>query len=307
MCRKDSGFIELGALLVLLFFAAAAAGALYFVSANARYIQRSKNDFQNRLEAENILARIIRDMQALSGYENDYRSLPVLEELRGRYGEYGLEIEDISSGYHLDFLPDKDLAEANLAEFFFKSGNASDFIRFRALHGLSGDIEPWKDFIKEEALAACVCLGWIHTKHAGSFAYNSMCFSFGTTNPEDLFPVVNNFPMMNVNMIKPNILKPLVKRAAFKIAASEEKLKNLTAKLSGGPVTEADICSVFAIPPDHEIFIYIGTKTAFWGIRFSTKARYSVRAVIAAIPRKNGKPQEVDEYKMVGRSIQHEG
>jgi hypothetical protein len=48
---------------------------------------------------------------------------------------------------------------------------------------------------------------------------------------------------------------------------------------------------------------YFGSRTSFWKITFTIRPSLAVEAIVAAIPRKNGEPEEIEEYRLVDRSF----
>jgi hypothetical protein len=298
---NDSGAIEVGALLLLFFLAAVFSGVILFASSAMTYFQRSRNDFTEKENAQIILDKIVEGMQRLKDYPYDDRRNAALEQLRFVHAANKLEITDISSGYHLDFLSDEDLKDKNIIEYLFKNGDSSGFIRWRNTNGLSLSSELWREFVKEESFDSCVAYGWIPVTWINSFAYRTVRASWDKVTNENLFPLVNDFPAMNVNMVNPDILKPLVMRGEFKIEKAAEKFESLKNKLLAGPVTDSDISSILQIPLSHELFCYLGTKTSFWKLSFLFPGIGFVEGIVAAIPKQEGKRQEIEEYRLIDR------
>ncbi|MDR1239717.1 MAG: hypothetical protein LBK27_06360 [Treponema sp.] len=298
---NESGAIEAGAVLLLFFLAAVLSGVTLFAASGITYFQRTKNDFNEKMEAQKLLEAIVDDMQELKIYPFDDRQNAVLDKLRITYDQYSLEITDVSSGYHLDFLSDEDLHDRLIVEYLFLNGNTSAFIRWRDENGLSSSTEKWREFIREEALSACVACGWIPVSQINSFAYRTVSASWAEGRTENLFPLVNDFPVMNVNMVAPEIFKPLIMRNAFKIEKAAEKFETLKNKLLAGPVMDSDMASILNIPLSHMLFGYLGTKTAFWKISFVFPGLGVVEGITAAIPKKDGRRQEIEEYRLIDR------
>ncbi len=299
--NKDDGAAEFGAVLVLFFLAAILIGLSLYTAANMVYFQRNKNEFQETLQADVLLAEIVEAMQPLRSYDYDDRDNAFLEGLRRTYANYDLDFEDVSSGWHLDFLSDKNLADSKLCEYLFATGNAAGFIDWRNLHGLSVSKDGWKPFIKEDAWESCVSYGWLHVSQAESFAFRTISLSFSSADTNILFPLINEFPMMNINMVTPEAVLPLVGSTAFEIPKRTEKTEALKNRMLHGPMALADISYVLDIPVTHDIFIYLGTKTAFWKLRFKAKNGLYVEAIVAAIPEQYAGVQDIREYQLIDR------
>ena len=304
--NKEEGAAEFGALIILFFLSALAAGFAMFFQASIRYFNNNSIQFNERAGADKLLLEIVASFQPLKDYEYDDENNPLLLNLQNEYYDYGLSISDISSGYHLDFLPDRDLLDEKLKDFLFINGTPQDYFTFRNTHGISTDKENWKEFLKEDAYKACTSYGWIHKTQTNSFAFSIASTSHKTKNIDALFPLVNEMPLMNVNMVPPEIITPLIMRQAFGISKPEEKNNNLINRLLQGPVILSDISSFLEISNNHALFAYLGTKTSFWKIIFIYKPGMYVEAVLAAIPKKGGGIQEIAQYKLLDRSIKYE-
>jgi len=304
--KREDGAIEFGAVIILLFLSSVIAGLAMVVNAGMTYFRVNSLEQNEKAGADKLLIEIVASFQPLGSYEYDYIDNLLIQNLRSKYAVYDLDVRDISSGYHLDFLSDKDLSDARLAKFLFAGGSASEFISYRNNHGLSTDKSIWRSFINDAAWEACTSYGWLHKTQMDTFAFGVISASHNASDPSSLFPLMNEMPMMNVNMVSPDIIIPLIMRPSFGIKKPEEKAVTFKNKLLAGPVLLSDISSYLEIPMDNPLFIYLGTKTAFWRIVFRYQPGMYVEAVIAAIPKKDGGIQEIENYKLIDRSIRYE-
>ncbi|MCL2881017.1 MAG: hypothetical protein FWF29_12310 [Treponema sp.] len=299
--ETDSGFIEFNAALLLFFIAIIISGGVLYTTAAMTHLQTTTRDFDDKAAADSMLNEIIAKMQPLRLYPYDNAHNEIITSLCGEYAAYGLEFTDISSGYHLDFLSDADMADSGLTEYLFLDGTGNAFAAWRNINGLSATKDPWKVFVKEDAWGACVTSGWINIHDTESYAFRYISRVFAVSAGEKLFPLVNEFPRINVNMVNPDILRPLIMRNSFKLDKPEEKVAIFINKLKSGPMLQADIQAVLKIPASHPLLGYLGSKTAFWSIRFAMPSSLTVIAVAAAIPKKNGAAQEIEEYRLIDR------
>ena len=304
--KKEEGAAEFGAVIILFFLSALVAGSAAFFQASATYFIKNSIEQEERAGADKLLKEMVLSFQALKDYEYDDGNNPLLLYLTDKYTNYGLSISDISSGYHLDFLSDSDLHDTKLKEFLFVNGNPQAFIAFRNDHGLTANKEAYKEFLKDEAYKVCTSYGWIHKAQTDSFAFAATSASHKTNDIDSLFPIVNEMPMMNVNMVSPEIIIPLIMRPAFAIKKPDEKAETFKNKLLQGPVILSDISSNLGISKDHVLFAYLGTKTSFWKMVFSYRPGMVTEAIIAAIPEKGGGIQDIARYKLIDRSIRYE-
>jgi len=301
--KKDSGTAEYNAVLLLFFITAIISGGVLFASAAMTYSQTDTHDFDDKLAADVLLDGIIAKMQPLRLYPYDDVNNALITSLCREYRDYALQFADVSSGYHLDFLSDADMADGNVTKYLFLDNTGSGFTAWRNAHGLSISKSGWRELVREEAWESCVSYGWLYNTDTESFAFRSIVRSFATADPDKLFPLLNNFPRMNVNMVNPDILRPLIIRSSFKIEKPGEKADALISKLRGGPVIHADISSILKIPVNHPLMGYLGTKTAFWKIHFIMPSSLEVEAIVAAIPRKDGAVQEIALYQLIDRRL----
>jgi hypothetical protein len=301
--KHDSGAVEFNAVLLLFFIVAIISGGVLYATAGMKYTQTDSRDFDDRLASDKLLDTIIAEIQPLRLYPYDAADNPVIAELLRKYEKYHLELTDVSSGYHLDFLSDADLADDGITEYLFADNTGTAFTAWRNINGLSLEKSKWRELVKEEAWASCVSYGWLHRDDAESFAFRSISASFATVVPDKLFPLVNDFPRMNINMVHFEMLRPLLMRDSFKIEKPKEKADALKNRLGNGPVLHADISSVLKIPVSHPLMGYLGTKTAFWKLRFVMRPSLTVEAIVAATPKKNGGVQEIEAYRLIDRSF----
>jgi hypothetical protein len=301
--KHDSGAVEFNAVLLLFFIIAVISGGVLYAAAGMKYMQTDSRDFDERLAADQLLDTIIAEMQPLRLYPYDSADNALIAELCRKYENYHLEFNDVSSGYHLDFLSDADLADGGITEYLFADNTGAAFTAWRNIHGLSLEKNRWRELVKEEAWASCVSYGWLHRDDTDSFAFRSISASFATAIPDKLFPLVNHLPRMNVNMIHPDMFRPLIMRDSFKIEKPKEKTDALAIRLRNGPILHADISSILKIPVSHPLMGYLGTKTTFWKLRFIMRPSLTVEAIVAATPKKNGGVQEIESYRLIDRSF----
>jgi len=301
--KKDAGFIEFNTVLILFFIAALITGGVFYTSSAMNYSKADNNDFNNKLKADFLLDEIIEKMQTLCLYPFDDKNSEVITSICREYNTYNLEIKDVSSGFNLNFISDTDITDASITRLLFTDNSGSDFLTWRNLNGLTASKENWKELIKEEAWEYIVSYGWFNKDGLDSFAFRHISKTFLTTDIKKLFPLVNNFPRMNINMVNPEILRPLVTRSIFKIEKANEKADTLIKRLEAGSLTHSEIASIMRVTVNHPLMGYLGSKTAFWKLNFKMPSGLKVEAIVAAKPLKDGKVQEIENYKLIERSF----
>ena len=270
-------------LVILIIFLGVVAGAAIFEStAVMKNFDRSRSDFSEREKMKELLDAIVHSFENLLSADADYEENSLLESIRSMYAAYNLTVKDISSGCNLNFLPDDVLTDPAISGFLFTGGNADDFLRFRRYRGFVTEISEWQRFLKEEALTAVVCNGWFSTLHGDSDTGRMLAASYGRSG-EELYPLINDFPLVNVNIMDPSLIIPMISLRSWNINGAAAKAAALKNRLQSGPITEGDLRSLLGLAENHEIYKYLGVRTTFWKLSFKN-GRYRMDAVIAAIP-----------------------
>jgi hypothetical protein len=271
-----------------------------FFSAAAAYFRRSVNEEAELVRTTGLIGEITEALQPLKDHPCDYRNNPLLSELVLRYASLNLDIRDVSSGYRLDFLSDEELENPLLRNYLFT--DAASFTGLRENRGLSPDRETWRSFVKDSAWDACVSYGWLNLSRGNSFALRYVKRNMGE---DELFPLVNRLPMMNINMIKAEAAEPLIMTPGFGVKNPAEKMETLREVLRRGPVSRGDLSALLELPGDSKIFSCLGVKTAFWEIRFTTLPGFYAKAILAAIP-ESAESETIREYRLIERSMGRE-
>ena len=301
MNKKNAGWTTVASILVLLFITALVSGLALLVTSNNIYFRKNQNDYRIKKEADILLDKILQDIQYLKEESFDSPENRYITYFLNKYSKWNLTLEDISSGLHLDFLPDADLSDSRFSQYVFINNQSGSFINHRNAYGLSGNIDEWRPYVTEAAISSCVTYGWLHRFHDSSFAFKQISDNFNTADPEKLFPIVNTFPLININYVNPEIIELFVLRPSFEIKEAKEKYERLKTRLEQQPLDDLDIMGILQVPLTNRIFSYIGSKTSFWRICFIAEEKYLVKAIIAAIPDEKYNPRAVDKYVLLDR------
>ena len=288
--------------MLIMFLGIIAQAEMLKSTAVGKYFDRSRSDFREREAMKELLNDVVRSFNDLVFLDADDEKNPVMESIRIRYAEYNLVIKDISGGINLNFFPDADLSDPGMAEFLFSGNSAEGFLRFRRNNGFADNVSSWKVFLKEEALGAVVCYGWFSVYHAEAETCRMLAASFGKPT-EELFPLMNNMPLINVNTADTAILLPLLSRRSWQINGAAAKSAALKNRLEQSSVTEGELRSILGLAENHEVFRYLGVRTSFWAVSFK-KGKYRMDAIIAAIPEKGSKT--ISHYTLIEGKLKHE-
>jgi hypothetical protein len=281
--------------MLLMFLGVLAGGPILENATITKFFDRSRSDFRERETMKELLDVLVHRFDVLIALDADDEQNPALENIRSGYGAYNLTIRDISSGCNLNFLPDSILSESSLSDFLFVGGNAEGFLNFRRYRGFITEISAWKPFLKEEAMGSVVCYGWLLTVHADSETGRMLAASFGRSG-DQLFPLANDLPLVNVNTVDTALLAPLLSCRSWQIPGVSAKAAALKSRLEQGPVNEGELRTLLGLGESHEIFRYLGVRTTFWGLSFKN-GHYRMDAVIAAVPERGSKT--IDHYILI--------
>jgi len=299
--HKQDGWITAASMLFLLLITAMVSGLALIVTSTNIYFRTNQNDHKIKKQADLLLDKIMHDIQYLKEETYDSPQSRHITYLISKYQNQDLSMEDISSGLHLDFLPDADLIDPLFSQYVFINNQANRFINFRNQHGLSDSVDEWKEYVTEAAISSCVAFGWLHRFHDNSFAFKEISRNFDTSDQDKLFPIINSFPLMNINYVKPEVIELFILRPLFEIKDAKEKYRRLKTRLESRSLDDLDIIDILEIPLTNNIFVYIGSKTSFWKITFSAEEKYIVEAIVAAIPDEKNNPRAVDKYVLLSR------
>ena len=301
MNKKENGWISIASMLFLLFITALISGFALIATSNIIYFRKNQNDYRIKKEADILLDKIMIDIQYLKEESFDSPQNRYINHIINKYNSRNLTLEDISSGVHLDFLPDADLSDPYFSQYVFINNQPNSFINYRNQYGIASNIDEWKPYITETAISSCVAFGWLHRNHDSSYAFKQISKNINTTDPDKLFPVVNSFPLININYVDPEIIELFIMRPSFEIKQAKEKYKKLKTKLESRSLDDLDIIEILEVPLTNKIFTYIGCKTSFWKIIFTAEEKYFVQAIVAAIPDEKNNPRVVDRYVLIDR------
>jgi hypothetical protein len=296
--RTDEGSFEIGAAVILAFIVAVFAASSFSFSSGAVYTSRNRADIEGRGGVRKLGEQLLEELQPLSAYLYDDRNNAVLEGMRERYAGNHLEITDASSGYNLNFLDDGTLKMKALSRWLFPDGNAASFLAWRKANGMTTDSAKWNPFLNAEARSSVVSFGYLNLSLGEKEAYKAVASAFrasGEKANEQLFPLVNTLPLINVNMVDSAMLAPLITGGAYDIPGAKRRFAKLQSRLSSGPLLASDITSILGIPRDSVLMAWLGVKTSFWRLSFHL-GNYRETLYAAAIPSPPGSATVISEY-----------
>ena len=309
MRDRESGFIEISTVILVFFLAALFACSVMLFDAERRYLARSAERFSLRVKQESVVRAIYNDFSAIANSPFDSEESEAVQSILATYAEYELSINDISSGFHLDFMSDKDIGESCFSSLVFRPGRVGSYISYRDEHGPSQDKRELDQFIRDDAFDLCVVYGWMHPIFSGSSMYKKTVELYRSSKFDDLYPLVNAYPLMNVNYLPKEVYGYYIRRPEFRINNPEQKIASLASILSSRSVDEDTLVSTLGVATNNRILEVLGVKTAFWKILFvytDGTERTHVSAVICGIPSKDERQRTIERYELLGWEAQTE-
>lgn len=300
--KEMRGSIEPGSLLLILFISVILSGLSVYAFSSIDYYYKNISENKKIAEIKDLLHAVISDMQIMTNDEIDYPDDPSIRYLKDKYYETGLMMKDVSSGYHIDFMPDDLLTNPIISGYLFIGESANAYLKHRNENGFSISNEALEQFIKRPVLTSCTVFGWLNIHEQKSFAFGELSDTFNIVDADELFPVVNNMPMMNVNMIEPEIITPLLYGGSWGIKKVKEANERMLARFGSAPVDDTDIRDVLKVSEASRIFAFLGGKTAFWELSFTIND-ITVRALVGGIPDKKNRSRKVKEYRLIDWSM----
>ena len=236
-----------------------------------RYVQNAALAQNTQRSAFAELDTVSAGMQDLCGQSADIPGAGVVQDIEDDCAAYSLSITDISSGINTRFFPETILSDEKVRTF------------------LSAD----------KAAAAVVSYGWINISVPNTKALAAAEKSFGTTDVQRLFPLVNNMPLTNVYYLPDDCLSVLLD--SLSIHDQVRRTAFLDAVQKRGLTDTGSIKKILGISHNGPALAVLGVKTAFWKITFIYQNTYRITGVLAAVPSQEDTGSPVLKYILVER------
>ncbi len=294
--RREAGYVEITGVVLLLFVSSAFVCALLYFDAIRRFSVRSFEREAINRDARRVALSVLEDLEAFLDEPCDSRNSDAYNRLIERYEEYSLELDDVSSGFNLAFMPEGDFA-ALLATSVFLPGRETAFLESVRKEGPPRSMDDLRAYVREEALERCVVYGWIHRLTPVSPGFRFLARLHGTENRGKLFPLINEIPLINVNFAPREVVRYYLAHPTFDLERREEKAKSLSDLAEVGVVDADTLKAVLETERTNAIHSVFGVKTAFWQATYLVRGR-RYRCVMCAIPSRDN-VAEIDRYEMI--------
>jgi hypothetical protein len=282
----------------MLFLSAIFACCLLALDAGRRYERRSAVRFAERIKQEKLLLSVCSDFQKLIDDSCDSRNSDGFQSILGDYAGYGLSIDDMSSGFRLAFMSDDELRSNELSNIVFLPGKANCYISRRNEVGLTECDTGIDAFLQDEARQTCVRYGWINPVQSNGFGFASISKKYKKSTLKELFPLVNELPLINVNFANKEVLRYYLVRSGIGERDSGEKA---TAIFELADSSEVDLTSLKGLLGERcysALASYFGVRTSFWKIACECNG-VGLEGIVCAIPEKESGNPSIDRYELL--------
>ena len=273
MKSNNDGFSTPLAMTVIFSLSVIVVSFSLYVAANERKINSYRKIIQAEKEANSIICNIEGAIQILKDYPCDSNdSFLVSSVLYSVFNDCvkTFSVRDVSTGLNKEFL-----------------GTA--FYNNDAIHEYVSNCEE-SSFTK---------YGWINPKYVGEEILEEIKSDYGN---DDLFPLVNTFPMFNLYNMEEKFIKSVMEFCH--IEKANEKAVLLKKKLSSD-ISKNELMSIIGVEETHPVFDFLGTKTVFWQVDFETE-KCTASVVFAAIPEVLNQ-KNVEKYILVEKNVLYKG
>lgn len=237
--------------------------------------QKKINSFKSRnesyREAEALLKEFEKELQIMADEDCDCSFSYKISELKSRYSDYEIIMNDISTGINEQLLSKEILEDKNIKQLLEVSGEK----------------------IKTE-------YGWINKDLAEEVFVRNVIADFNGKQNCLLF---NKIPLYNLYFMDEGFIRSILQLC--KISNSEEKSRNLFEAICTKKLCNEDLYEIIGVNKDHKVFEFLGLKTVFWNVKLSIDNTI-IDAVFAAIPSKKDL-RTLEKYELIEKKIIYKG
>lgn len=268
--KQEAGFIRFEMLMMIMVMSLGVTTLLSLVSSGMNHFNSTVNKYEKKEKVDMILKELTFFMQYFCNEQADASGNESLRLIEGKFSDYHPIIMDVSSGINMHFLNE----------------------------GLA--VSPVIQDVIDKEPSFLVNYGWISAVCGSDEVIHAAKESFGCSSMEELFPLVNYFPVMNIHFISEELIKALL--SALEITNSSNRAEVLFRTAQERPLQDEDIIKMLGVKKNHPAIHLLGVKTAFWKIILHIEG-LEVHAVYAAIPYKEGSSRQPEKYVLVERRI----
>lgn len=268
--KQESGFIRFEILMMIMVMSLGVLVLLSLVSSGMNHFNSTVNTYKKKERVDMVFKELTFYMQYFCDEEADVLGSKSFNLIGDRFSDYHPIIKDVSSGINVQFLNEALIVSPAIQDILAR--------------------EP----------TSLVNYGWIPVASGSDEAIDEAKVSFGCSSIEELFPLVNYFPAMNIHFISKGLLEALL--TALKVPNPSNRAEVLFGAAQERPLQDEDIIKILGVKKSHPAISLLGVKTAFWKVILHVEG-LEVHAVYAAIPSKRDNPRQPEKYVLVERRI----
>lgn len=268
--NREEGFIRFEVLMMLSIMSLGVFSLLFLISSGMNYYNSISHKYEKNTEIDIILKELTHHMQYFCNEESDVLDSETYKIIESNFSKYQPLIMDVSSGINRLFLE----------EAFVESSIIKKFL--------------------EKEPSSLVNYGWIPVGYGSNEAIETAKKSFYSSSEEELFPLVNYFPVMNIHFISEQLIEALL--TALQIPNSKDKAEKLFRASRERVLQDEDIMKLLNVKINHPVIRFLGVKTAFWKVILHIDG-IEVHAVYAAIPYQKENSRQPEKYVLVEKRI----
>lgn len=263
--NNENGYLLPSALVIIFSLSIFVLSFCMFTFAFEKRINSSIVEVSHKKEIEKILFNILDDFNLMCDEEVDSEKLFHIQKMIFDYSEFNLSIREVSTGLNKHFLKRDFLESAPIKKY------------------VECNEKVFTDFT------------WINQAFCDKKIIEEVTTGF---NKENIFPLVNDFPLLNIHFMSEEFLRAVLNH--FEIKKAEEKIFLLNEKLTDKTSLE-DISKILNISLSHPFFLLVGTKSTFWEITFETEKCKS-KAIYAGLPEYASR-NKIEKYILLKKEI----
>ena len=271
--KRESGSVFAGTLVLIVIIFSGVGALMLYTSGVQKLTESYRMRYARENSADDVLSALTASMQSLVDDEADTKRGKNRDAVLRAYETYNLVLTDVSTGINKKLLSEKLV-----------------------------DTESVRDALMAGGLE--VSYGWISAQYGSEKVIEAINKRRTTGTSRSPFPLINSFPLNNINMASETLLTVLLKITG--IEEYKDKAYILQIKSSQSELTDKDIADILGVKPTHPVMGLIGVKTAFWRASFFVNG-CAVDAVYGAVPYEKEFPRKVEKYILIEKHIRYGG
>lgn len=271
MLNKQDGYITPMVMTVIFSLCILLLGLSFLLYSNQRKLSAYDAKYQAEKKMEKLLVQFEKDFQKLTTEQNDSVTTKTIQTLRGKYTDYSITFEDVSTKINQRFLKPEIIQNKAIIQF----------------------IEAYGDNVLTD-------YGWANPECMDPAQITNLITEFKTDN---LYPLIVKAPLFNIHYMNIDFITAILKLC--NIQNAYEKAIELYAEAQNDQFTIQNIQSICNVGRTHQIFNYLGTKTTFWKITLSTETATS--ECIYALVFDKEDTSKTDKYVLIKKQITFQG